>query len=121
MNTLIADILPLLCSHFEGEKESYPGGYTFNQAMAKTIFEKFFGGPNPYDGVFIRQPKLAGQSPFDAGLDGVSGMKQWKGKIQKRCEDKVHKLMVTLEELYSGAYKKASLQRQVRFYVRCLL
>lgn len=60
------------------------------------IFESFFGG---------------GGSPFGDSFAGGSG--RGGGRRQRRGEDVVHPLKVSLEDLYNGTSKKLSLSRNV--------
>lgn len=61
------------------------------------------GGHNPFD---IFESFFGGASPFGGG--GSS-----RGRRQRRGEDVVHPLKVSLEDLYNGTSKKLSLSRNV--------
>ncbi|KAJ4811340.1 DNAJ [Rhynchospora pubera] len=61
------------------------------------------GGHDPFD---IFQSFFGGGSPFGGG--GSS-----RGRRQRRGEDVVHPLKVSLEELYNGTSKKLSLSRNI--------
>lgn len=62
------------------------------------------GGHNPFD---IFESFFGGASPFGGG--GGSS----RGRRQRRGEDVVHPLKVSLEDLYNGTSKKLSLARNV--------
>ncbi|MCO5578599.1 hypothetical protein L7F22_032443 [Adiantum nelumboides] len=62
------------------------------------------GGHNPFD---IFESFFGGASPFGGG--GGSS----RGRRQRRGEDVVHPLKVSLEDLYNGTSKKLSLSRNV--------
>ncbi|KAF9601420.1 hypothetical protein IFM89_019853 [Coptis chinensis] len=66
------------------------------------------GGHDPFD---IFSSFFGGSSPFGGG--GSS-----RGRRQRRGEDVVHPLKVTLEDLYNGTSKKLSLSRNV-LYSKC--
>ncbi|KAK1263202.1 hypothetical protein QJS04_geneDACA009377 [Acorus gramineus] len=63
------------------------------------------GGHDPFD-IF---QSFFGGSPFGGGFRGGSS----RGRRQRRGEDVVHPLKVSLEDLYSGTSKKLSLSRNV--------
>lgn len=62
------------------------------------------GGHNPFD---IFESFFGGASPFGGGGSSRGGRRQ------KRGEDVVHPLKVSLEDLYNGTSKKLSLSRNV--------
>lgn len=70
-------------------KEGMGGGGGMNDPF--DIFQSFFGGGNPFGG----------------------GGGSSRGRRQRRGEDVVHPLKVSLEDLYSGTSKKLSLSRNV--------
>lgn len=57
-----------------------------------------------------RRRALTDVSDLDSGFAGSSGR---GGRRQRRGEDVVHPLKVTLEDLYNGTSKKLSLSRNV--------
>lgn len=63
------------------------------------------GGHNPFD---IFESFFGGASPFGGG-----GGSSRVGRRQRRGEDVVHPLKVSLEDLYNGTSKKLSLSRNV--------
>ncbi|XP_019164159.1 PREDICTED: dnaJ protein homolog [Ipomoea nil] len=69
-------------------KEGMGGGAGMHDPF--DIFQSFFGGGNPFGG-------------------GGGG----RGRRQRRGEDVIHPLKVSLEEMYSGTTKKLSLSRNV--------
>lgn len=64
------------------------------------------GGAGTHDPFDIFQSFFGGGNPFGGGGGG-------RGRRQRRGEDVIHPLKVSLEEMYSGTTKKLSLSRNV--------
>ncbi|XP_031100557.1 dnaJ protein homolog [Ipomoea triloba] len=64
------------------------------------------GGAGTHDPFDIFQSFFGGGNPFGGGSGG-------RGRRQRRGEDVIHPLKVSLEEMYSGTTKKLSLSRNV--------
>jgi DnaJ family protein A protein 2 len=86
------------------------------------IFQSFFGGGSPFGGM------LCGKYCSHYNLFAVVNFHTWdshsmlfccegggssRGRRQRRGEDVVHPLKVSLDELYNGTSKKLSLSRNV--------
>lgn len=85
------------------------------------IFESFFGG-NPFGGMHLilsMSFNLPGYSQsekniiFEFHLLWLPGGGSSRGRRQRRGEDVVHPLKVSLDDLYNGTSKKLSLSRNV--------
>jgi hypothetical protein len=86
------------------------------------IFQSFFGGGSPFGGMYVMSEVVTTISlqlliflPRDSHsmLFCCEGGGSSRGRRQRRGDDVVHALKVSLDELYNGTSKKLSLSRNV--------
>ncbi|CAJ0932048.1 unnamed protein product, partial [Mesorhabditis belari] len=91
-----------------------PGGHYEFHSDPMEMFSQFFGGSDPFGGMFGGMP--GGAFHFGGAAPGMSGM-DFGGhgghRRQRQDPTVVHELAVSLEDIYKGCVKKMKITRKV--------
>lgn len=106
-----------------GDFEGFPEGYQFH-GNAKEVFERFFGGKNPFQDFFAGRsnpsgaPQITGEqqpeSNFGTKLGGLYGMAISSSHgTPTQNPPMIRNVEVSLEDMYNGAIRRVQLSRKV--------
>jgi DnaJ-class molecular chaperone len=87
----------------------FDGGYNFDVEKANATFIQFFGSANPYDVLY----NLNGATSLDDALMRTMVIKGLVGKEQIKCDDIEQTLVMTLEDVYCGSFKRCQITRKI--------
>ncbi|CAJ0932042.1 unnamed protein product, partial [Mesorhabditis belari] len=100
----------------EGGRGGMPGGHYEFHSDPMEMFSQFFGGSDPFGGMYGGMPGGGSAFHFGGAAPGMSGM-DFGGhgghRRQRQDPTVVHELAVSLEDIYKGCVKKMKITRKV--------